>query len=320
MNSLETSARARTRAELAEELGFGFGAGPEGRRARGASWQREQEGPAGTAGSAARGPLTRAEAIGRLREMGFGPIDSLQAFAAVGSTDLEACTSWILSRPLGGFALAARDGGGARGGGAVRSWTPGEVGFGREGGREGGREEREEGTAAEARRLGRMLRRAQFEERESASALRRAGSVPSSALSSSSSSWLGMGGGSVGVGGTEVGWSRRDAVSSGEGGMWRRDEMVVGRAATAAGSGVGAEREGVLPRRSASWRARVQVPGAVEGDGDECCVCMDAPQQTMLVPCAHACLCRQCARAIVERGGLCPLCRSAINGFILVRS
>ena len=46
-----------------------------------------------------------------------------------------------------------------------------------------------------------------------------------------------------------------------------------------------------------------------EGEGEnECVVCMAAPKECVLLECAHACVCEQCAGTLVS----CPLCRSEI--------
>ena len=54
---------------------------------------------------------------------------------------------------------------------------------------------------------------------------------------------------------------------------------------------------------------------------EECCVCMDAPRQAVLVPCGHWACCLACTRAllVVRSGGsqpLCPLCREPAESFV----
>ena len=47
----------------------------------------------------------------------------------------------------------------------------------------------------------------------------------------------------------------------------------------------------------------------------ECVICMDAPVETVLVPCCHACACADCASLLmVLNNGTCPVCRVAVEG------
>ena len=59
-----------------------------------------------------------------------------------------------------------------------------------------------------------------------------------------------------------------------------------------------------------------------EGDPDDgfyddrgilCVVCLDAPRDTRLSPCAHSALCGDCAKACKERQGACPICNREIK-------
>ena len=80
-------ARAHSRATLADELGIEFGSvGGRGRR---------QMSIAELANSP---PVSRAEAISRLREMGFGPLDASQGLAATRSTNVNLVADWLLRR------------------------------------------------------------------------------------------------------------------------------------------------------------------------------------------------------------------------------
>jgi hypothetical protein len=266
-------ARAHSRATLADELGIDFGSvGGRGRRQMSIA-----------ADLANTPPISRAEAISRLREMGFGPLDASQGLAATGSTNVNLVADWLLrSRTPSDPAYEAS-----------HSWTAGDRevlnrGFG---GlyplthSSGGAPAFAPVTPTEARRIGR--------------AIRRAGSLPLSTMSPAG------GGGGRGWGG---GWA------VGGGGDLSAAGLGVGSGLARGGRGVG-EVPRALSRRSASLR----LPGALD-EGNECCVCMDAPVQTRLVPCAHDCLCKACAQVIVGESRTCPLCRSATTGFILVSS
>ena len=50
-----------------------------------------------------------------------------------------------------------------------------------------------------------------------------------------------------------------------------------------------------------------------EGDDDDeegtCKVCLFEPKDTLLMPCGHFCVCKDCANALKEKSPLCPMCR-----------
>ena len=230
--------RLRARSMLARELGVGLGGrGRPSVNARGG------------------GAVSRAEAIARLREMGFGPIDASQAFAAVGASDVNLAADWILSRGRLHDTIPAVGGRGsmdiaADHGHAAWSWSPGDTVM----------------SAAEARRHGRQIRRA--------------GSLPSAAVGiqgrADGSTPEGMRG--------ERGWGVvRDMVRGGG---------VVGGGRGRSSSGLRAPMAGaaLLPRRSQS----VTLPGACD-EGSECCVCMDAPIQVPMPRCSRLIVTLVCA-------------------------
>jgi len=81
-------------------------------------------------------------------------------------------------------------------------------------------------------------------------------------------------------------------------------------------------RESSLPRRRrasiSSTQKRglavaVAPPRTVQSNVMECKVCFDAPIQTAILPCGHACLCYDCSikiqHADFEDTGRCPVCR-----------
>ena len=47
-----------------------------------------------------------------------------------------------------------------------------------------------------------------------------------------------------------------------------------------------------------------------------CCICYDNIVNTVILPCAHACLCNQCAGKYTQENQECPMCRSNIQDLI----
>lgn len=45
----------------------------------------------------------------------------------------------------------------------------------------------------------------------------------------------------------------------------------------------------------------------------QCCVCLDAPVETCLVPCGHLCLCTGC---VVNIQSSCPICRTNVDKWV----
>ena len=50
----------------------------------------------------------------------------------------------------------------------------------------------------------------------------------------------------------------------------------------------------------------------------ECVVCLDARAEVMLLPCKHTILCQACAELVREGGKTCPMCRTAVEGEVMV--
>jgi len=65
-------------------------------------------------------------------------------------------------------------------------------------------------------------------------------------------------------------------------------------------------------------------PNLEEDDSLLCVMCMERPQETILIPCSHAVLCAQCADCLMGRraaqqgavpsgvAGACPICRTEV--------
>ena len=50
----------------------------------------------------------------------------------------------------------------------------------------------------------------------------------------------------------------------------------------------------------------------------ECVVCLDARAEVMLLPCKHTILCQACTGLVRGRGRSCPMCRTEVEGEVLV--
>ena len=50
-----------------------------------------------------------------------------------------------------------------------------------------------------------------------------------------------------------------------------------------------------------------------------CIVCQDAARSVVFFPCAHACFCESCAATHRATSAQCPICRTAITGFVPFR-
>ena len=50
----------------------------------------------------------------------------------------------------------------------------------------------------------------------------------------------------------------------------------------------------------------------------ECVVCLDARAEVMLLPCKHTILCQACAELVREGGKTCPMCRTPVEGEVMV--
>lgn len=53
------------------------------------------------------------------------------------------------------------------------------------------------------------------------------------------------------------------------------------------------------------------IYGGGEG-GQECIVCFTDPATTMVKPCNHLCLCKDCSEAVRKQSNNCPICRKGI--------
>ena len=70
--------------------------------------------------------------------------------------------------------------------------------------------------------------------------------------------------------------------------------------------------------------ARRRVAPAVEPSTEPpnlttCIACEDAARSVVFLPCAHACFCESCAATHRATSARCPICRTAITGFVPFR-
>tara|TARA_A100001015_G_C15002046_1_gene718920 strand:+ start:743 stop:1318 length:576 start_codon:yes stop_codon:yes gene_type:complete len=57
--------------------------------------------------------------------------------------------------------------------------------------------------------------------------------------------------------------------------------------------------------------------GAVDNSSElECVICLTDPRDTIIMPCRHECLCRDCAEALRTQTNRCPMCRGPIESMI----
>lgn len=60
---------------------------------------------------------------------------------------------------------------------------------------------------------------------------------------------------------------------------------------------------------------------AFEDEADTCVVCMEEPRSTVLVPCGHMVLCKDCCQHIIEtKQGKCPVCQQDVEYSVEVNS
>ena len=57
-------------------------------------------------------------------------------------------------------------------------------------------------------------------------------------------------------------------------------------------------------------------PAQQQNDDVLCVICLDAPKQTLLLPCKHLCVCDSCAEESCQPGTKCPLCRNTVASIV----
>jgi len=105
-----------------------------------------------------------------------------------------------------------------------------------------------------------------------------------------------------------------------------RDTWVAYRRQHGIGEEEHAEALQRLSMAPAEFRAKLSDGrgggAAAQGPVEECCVCLDAPANSMLAPCGHHCMCFECAETLRTTGTRasrrCPLCRTELQHVVKV--
>ena len=48
----------------------------------------------------------------------------------------------------------------------------------------------------------------------------------------------------------------------------------------------------------------------------ECLICLTVAKDTLIMPCAHLCVCEDCGKQLVKAKHTCPICRGNISSLI----
>lgn len=63
---------------------------------------------------------------------------------------------------------------------------------------------------------------------------------------------------------------------------------------------------------------KVSITKIFESGSEVCIICQENPNEIVIAPCGHHCLCEQCAKKLQISSNKCPLCRTQI-GVIVTR-
>ena len=57
---------------------------------------------------------------------------------------------------------------------------------------------------------------------------------------------------------------------------------------------------------------------AIDDDNQEaeCLICLTENKDTLIMPCAHLCVCENCGKELVKAKHTCPICRGNISSLI----
>ena len=64
---------------------------------------------------------------------------------------------------------------------------------------------------------------------------------------------------------------------------------------------------GLAPQKDADYE---------DAEGQDCVICMSERRDTMVLPCRHLCLCKDCSKALRTQTHKCPICRIDIVSFL----
>lgn len=78
-----------------------------------------------------------------------------------------------------------------------------------------------------------------------------------------------------------------------------------------------------LPFEMKSIYGMTSDEGAEEGEEaidenpeKECLICLTEDKDTLIMPCAHLCVCENCGKELVKAKHTCPICRGNISSLI----
>ena len=52
------------------------------------------------------------------------------------------------------------------------------------------------------------------------------------------------------------------------------------------------------------------------GEGKECLICLTEEKNTIVMPCGHLCVCKDCGKQLFDKKFTCPVCRGNIGSLI----
>lgn len=61
--------------------------------------------------------------------------------------------------------------------------------------------------------------------------------------------------------------------------------------------------------------------GVVDDEDEDglCVICLTNEKTTVVIPCRHLCLCKECAEELRQKGPKCPVCRGPLNQLVSVK-
>ena len=58
------------------------------------------------------------------------------------------------------------------------------------------------------------------------------------------------------------------------------------------------------------------VENGVDGEEDDCVICMADKRSSIVLPCKHLCVCSDCGGLLVSEKQKCPMCRQVIYSIL----
>jgi len=53
---------------------------------------------------------------------------------------------------------------------------------------------------------------------------------------------------------------------------------------------------------------------------EECVICLTEMRDTVVIPCAHLCICHKCAQLLHYQSNKCPICRGVVRSMIRIKT